>query len=135
VLVDQKESGAHAAVPQRIEERRRPVWIRTVVEREIDRRWRPGLRLDLPQRPGRPERFEEERKRSGMCQRGGAEDRGDDHEHTRSYQIILESAWSLAAGRVFGLRYPGLELLPWSLHERTNPDYLQIEWTATKCGG
>jgi hypothetical protein len=87
VLVDQEERRAYIMVPKGIKERRRPVRIRAVVEGEKDGRGRPGLRCNLPQRPGRPEGFEQEWEGSGMRQRGSATDHGDDDGgHARSYQ-------------------------------------------------
>src|SRR5215213_9279545 len=58
-----------------------PVWIRAVVEREINRRRRTASQLDPPERFRRTEGLEQKRKRRCVYQRGDAEDYGHDGDH------------------------------------------------------
>jgi hypothetical protein len=81
VLVDQEERRPGVLALQHVEEGRRGRRVRSVVERQIDRRVRPIPR-HVPDRVAGPEGFEQEREGRRVRQEHGSKpDRGEEQQH------------------------------------------------------
>jgi hypothetical protein len=82
VLVDQEKSGPRPRVPQRVQQRRRPVRVRAIVEGQINRRGRARRHIHVPQRLRGPEGLEQKRERRDVGEAEQSEDGDEDPRHT-----------------------------------------------------